>query len=71
MRIYLYGALSVCFYHATCGFKVNLPSVIILTLIRLGFLRVVFSGGGGNGGVGEQCNLTPLYISGRNNPISI
>ena len=43
-----------------------------LTLIRLGFLRLVFSEGGGGGGGGGGCQFDlPLHISRRTDLISI
>ena len=42
-----------------CGNRTNLVPTSILTLIKLGFLRVVFSGGGGGGG---QFDPSPSYF---------
>ena len=39
--------------------RTNLVPTSILTLIKLGFLRVVFSGGGGGGG---QFDPSPSYF---------
>ena len=42
-----------------CDNRTNLVPTSILTLIKLGFLRVVFSGGGGGGG---QFDSPPSYF---------
>ena len=42
-----------------CDNRTNLVPTSILTLIKLGFLRVVFSGGGGGGG---QFDPSPSYF---------
>ena len=42
-----------------CDNRTNLVPTSILTLIKLGFMRVVFSGGGGGGG---QFDPSPSYF---------